>query len=183
MESLFFEGPIWIGLCGVFVVVVAAYFWTQTGNKPALYTAAAAGLLTLILVMVNIQVVTQREELRDIMRDIATNLEQNNHDAVIAYIHPNAQPVVQRAKSELNNYEFSRAKITRIKDIIVNNNSQPPTAIAEFNVVVEISGQGHKLTVPRFIKAYLMQKDGKWLVNDYEHFEAAAGFTHKANDL
>ena len=81
-------------------------------------------------------------------------------------------------KQELPNYQFEEARVTTVKEISVNLETTPPTAIAEFNVAVSISNNGARIPVRRFVKVYFMKKDGKWMVRDYEHFDAAAGFSN-----
>ncbi|QDV24329.1 hypothetical protein [Aureliella helgolandensis] len=176
MYSFLYESPVLLTVCGLTLVVLAALFWTQTGNRPTLYAAGLLAALTLILLLISLQVVTPREEIKGILDEVAAALESNDREKVYSYIHPNAQPTVQQARTELPNYEFQRARVTRIKLISVNPSTQPRSAIAEFNVVVNLSTQGQQINVPRFIKVYFMENNGRWLVTDYEHHSPMQGF-------
>jgi hypothetical protein len=176
MSALFFESPIWLVLCGGFVVAVASYFWTQTGNRTAAYTAVAALAMTVILTIVNVQVETTREAVARLLDEVAEELAANDLDAVYSHIHPDAASLEQRARAELQNFKFYQAKVTRIKEITVSDSSVPAKVVAEFNAFVEVETQGQKVGVPRFVKVFFSEKDGQWLVTDYEHYDASQGF-------
>ena len=176
MNSFLFESPLWIGLCGGFVALIAGYFWSQTGNKPAMYTAVGVAVVTIIMVVVNIQVQTPREQIANLLDQIAGHLENNNQEAVYSFIHPNAELAVQQARQELPRFEFSKAKVTRIKNIAVQDDASPPSCLAEFNVAVEVTTQGQKFRVPRFVRVYFAKQGDQWLIRDYEHLEPTAGF-------
>lgn len=176
MQAFFFESPLLIGVWGAAVAGIAGYVWTQTGHKAAFYSGLGAILLTVILVLVNLQVETNRERIRSVVDSVATALDNNDHTKVFQFIHPNAAEGIARAKAELPRYTFEEARVTRIKSLEVNTQTTPPTAIAEFNVYCEIETQGQKFRVPRFVVVYFMLKDDRWLVHDYEHYEPTAGF-------
>ncbi len=176
MNSFLFESPLWIGLGGSFVSLIAGFFWSQTGNKPSAYASLGLAIATIALVVVNIQVETPREQIASLLDEIAGHLEANNREAIYSFIHPAAAPAVQQARQELPRFEFSKAKVTRIKNIAVQNDASPPSCLAEFNVAVELTTQGQKFRVPRFVRVYFAKQGDQWLVRDYEHYEPTAGF-------
>ncbi len=176
MVQLFLESPIVLGVGGLCAAGLAGFFWTQTGNKPAGWTAIALLLLTLGLVALSVQIETDQEKITSMLHNVASGLQRNDHAYVIRHIHPEASATVQRAKTELPRYKFSEARVTRIKAITVDATRKPETAVAEFNVVVALTFDGYSGQVPRFIKLYLAKSDGVWLVRDYEHSEPTAGF-------
>lgn len=176
MESFFLESPIWLGMTGGVIVAIAGYVWSQTGAKSALIATAGLLAVTILLVMVNIQIDTERESVTKLLHEIAAYVEANEYETVIGFIHEAAGDAVSRAKAELENIEFSDARVTRIKDITVNNSTSPPTAIAEFNAVAKLSSRGFSGTVPRFLKVYFRRVNDRWLIYDYEHDAPQAGF-------
>ncbi|GAB5405805.1 MAG: hypothetical protein Aurels2KO_40360 [Aureliella sp.] len=176
MESILFESPVWLGMVGFACAAVAGYFWSQTGSKPALISAIVLAVLTIVGVMVNLAVDTDRETISKLLDEAALKLKANDHDAVLDYLHPAAGGAVQRAKAEIARFEFSDARVTRIKDITVNWENSPPTALAEFNAVVKVSTQGFSGNAARFVKLYFHRKDDRWLVVDYEHASPTEGF-------
>ncbi|MCA9132734.1 MAG: hypothetical protein KDA45_06255 [Planctomycetales bacterium] len=176
MQGFFLESPWMLGICGVVLFAAAVLVWTQTGMRAALFAALAVAALSLGLLFVSLRVQTDRELIAQTIDDAAHALKQNNWERVASFIDPGATEVVTRAKNELPQYQFSEARVTRIKSIAVNSHTRPPTAVAEFNVFVALERQGQEFKVPRFVKIYFMQKGGRWLVRDYEHFEPTAGF-------
>lgn len=176
MQEFFFESPMLLAFVGSVLSGGTAYLWLHSGHRTALLGAAGLGVLTIFLVLLNIQVQTDTERIREILDEVASALRKNDRERVYSYIHPNAVEGVSRAKSELPRYKFHEARITRIKLIDVNTQSTPPTARAEFNVFVKVEVHDQTFKVPRFIKVYFMKLNERWLVRDYEHHEPTMGF-------
>ena len=180
MQALLLENPLVPLIVGLCVAAIAIVIWTQVDQRQiqrfSIATAIVTLLVTVLLVVISLQVETDREEIESTLHRVADALQRNDFETVYTYIHPNAAEGLQHAKAELPRFKFSDARVTRIKDIIVNYDTQPKTAIAEFNVVVDISFEQYSGRAPRFVRAYFMERDGRWLVRDYEHFEASAGF-------
>ena len=112
MSELLFENPFVVGVTGTAFVLIALVTWVQGGFRAALYSAIGFALLTLILLLVNINVQTDRETIQTLLHQVGRDLEHNEFDKVIAVIHPAAVEAIQRAKSELHNYKFSMARVT-----------------------------------------------------------------------
>jgi hypothetical protein len=174
--QLVLESPIAIGIGGLCAAGLAGFLWTQSGHKAAGWIAIILLILTLGLIALSIQIETDQERITHMLHDVAGALQRNDHEYVLGHIHPQAAVTVQRAKTELPHYQFSEARVTRIKSITVDDSRKPETAVAEFNVVVSLTFDGFSGPVPRFVKLYLSKQDGRWLVRDYEHAEPTAGF-------
>ncbi|MEZ6137905.1 MAG: hypothetical protein R3C53_23705 [Pirellulaceae bacterium] len=175
MLEIWFEHPVMLAVGGAALVALAGFFWMQTGHKAALYSTVALAAVTIVMLIVSLQVVTDRERIEKILADVAAAVQANDHEKCYSYIHPSAVEAMQRAKSELPRYVFSEARITNVRDIAVNSGTKPPTALAEFTVVVNLQFQGQRIKVPRLIKAYFMKHEDRWLVRDYEHFDILPG--------
>lgn len=180
MRDLFLENPIAIGLIGLAISSSAIFAWTQFPQpgkqRWSLYVAISVLAATVLLVILSLSIETDKEKIRETLDNIAAALEKNDLEKVFKYIHPNAQGGLQRAKAELPSITFLDARITRIKSIEISHKSTPPTAIAEFNAVVDVNVPLFKGRVARFVRAYFMQRDDQWLVRDYEHFDPTVGF-------
>lgn len=176
MEVFFFENPLWLGICGAFVTIVALVLWMQTRARSAAVTAFVACLLTILLVLVSQRVETDREKLIRTIHEVADAVESNDLERVLRHVAPNAQQGLTRARQELPQYTFREARMTRLKSLLVNRSSTPPTAVAEFSVIVDVGAGGSGTRIPRFVKAYFVEDAGRWLVRDYEHFDAGAAF-------
>lgn len=177
MSSLFFESPVLLGSIGLAVTLLALFAWTQVSDPVAQKISLRVGIATLLLsiaaVFISLQVKTETERITERMHAAASALESNNHSQILGFVHPNAPELKSRAQALLNRISFSDARVTRIKQIQVNNDSSPPTAIAEINVVVEAEDVAR---IPRFVKVYFMKQREEWYVRDYEDFNVAEGF-------
>ena len=177
MSEFLFENPVTIAVTGAALTVVAAITWIKGGYAAALYSALALFLLTILLVILNLQIQTDREKVEVVMSQVASAVQRNDLQAVLQHVHPSRSPGLNRAKSELPSYKFSEARITGIKKIEVNSDTNPPTAIAEFNVSVSLVARGQPFDrIPRFVRCYFLREGDRWLVTDYEHFEPTYGF-------
>jgi divalent metal cation (Fe/Co/Zn/Cd) transporter len=176
MQEFFLESPYLLAASGLVVVLASLVFWTQTGQRTGIYVAVITSAITVALVLVNLQVETNREQILRTIDEVAAALRTNDFERVYSYIHPGAAAGVMHAKSELPKYRFSEARRTRLNSIEINRAASPVSAIAEFNVLVGIEAEGQKFRVPRFVRVYFVQQGDRWLVRDYEHFEPTAGF-------
>ncbi len=175
MQQFFLESTWSLGLCGLLVALACGFWWTQSGARVAALCTLAMLVLTTILVVISLRVETDRERIRKTIDEVAEAIEQNDLPRVLGYIYSGATEGVTRAKQELPSYKFTEARLTRLKSIEVNRRTKPATAIAEFNVAVEIEAQGQRVPVRRFVKVYFSEQGGRWLVRDYEHFEPLSG--------
>lgn len=174
MVEFLFENPTWIGLLGLMATIAAGVVWLQTGARLAAIGAGSLALISLVLVITSLRVETPREQIRRTIYEVAEALSQNDVPKVISYIHPGALPAVVKAKGELPNYQFTEARVNRLRSIEVDQRPNPPVAIAEFNVAIEIATEGQKIPIRRLVKVYFGLSAGRWLVRDYEHFDPLA---------
>jgi hypothetical protein len=182
MTELLLESPITVGVAGGLATAVALFVWIQGGFRAALISAGVLAVLTVILVLVSLQVETDREKLRRTIHEVAGHLQNNRFEAIYGYIHPNAKPIDAQARAELPKYRFQEARVTNIKQLEVNPRTKPKSATAEFFVAVSVDVQGQSFPgIRRFVRVYFFEKDGRWLVNHYEHFEPTAGFRNSTS--
>jgi ketosteroid isomerase-like protein len=178
MTSLF-ESPLAIVLVGLIIVAILGGGWVQTGRKPLLYAAVAAGTLAGLLLLAERLVVTDREAIRATLYKIAKEVENNDMDAVLTHVDSQADDVRRQAEQEFPKHHFDEVKITRIHEIAVNSKRKPPTAVVELNVVVVGTFENGALPnqqFPRFVIVTFREEDGQWRVSEYQHFEAQQGF-------
>lgn len=169
MTELFFESPVTLGVLGAVLAIMALVVWIKGGYLAALYTALGLILLTVALVLLSIRVETDREAITSVLDDVADAVQRNDLPAVLEHILPSAATSLRRAKTEFPTYHFTEARITGIKGIEVDRTRH--SAIAEFYVVVSLDANGNQVSGYReFVRAYFVQRDDKWLVNNYEHF-------------
>jgi hypothetical protein len=181
MAELLFGSPVTLGVAGAALVLIALILWINGGFRSALITAVSLAILTVILLIISLRVHTDREQIVDVLDQVAAAVQQNDVPKVLSYIHPSAMPSVVRAKEELSRFKFTEARVTGIKSIQVDRRTNPPSAIAEFNVAVSVTApSGQPFHIRRFVRCYFFFQDGRWLVNDYQHFDVSAGFRDNA---
>lgn len=177
-----FENEIAIGLVGLALSALLIFVGLRLAESRIWLAGFAALALTVLLVLIAFWIETDRQQIRRTMNEIAVALRENDHQRVVSYFHPNATEGIQHVETELPQYTFRSARVTRVVDITINSSTQPPTAVSEFIGAVTVTMNRNNLfdgpaNARRFIKVYWMKKDDSWLVRDYEHFDVMQAFT------
>lgn len=169
------ENAMLIGVVGLLITGMVGYTALQIGQSKLFYAALAILSGTFALVLTSIWIETDREQIRRSMNEIAEALHQNDHPKVFSFLHPNASEGIQRAKAEVPSYTFHRAKVMDVREILINNRTNPPTAISDFVASFSVSSAGSRqvydadVNVLRSIKIYWMKSGDRWLIRDYQH--------------
>jgi hypothetical protein len=155
--------------CGAVAMVLLLRFF-KTGHVrsllPILGVAAFAGAA----VLVDYLVVTDREQVQNVIYGAAADAERNDLDAVMKFISPGASTVREDLKRWVGKTKLSLVKIAQL-DVHVDIEANPPTATARFWVRAE--GEAHNETaiyhnyVGRLIVDFRREGE-KWLVVRYQ---------------
>jgi hypothetical protein len=132
------------------------------------------GVLTVVMLIVERYVVTDQEAIRATLAEIARDVETNDPRKVTRHIASSNQPLVQRAQTEMPNYQFNDCRVTEVHKIDVDAGAEPRSAMVEFNVSVEgtfkQAGMEVSGTYPRWVRLHMVREDdGRWTVQNYEH--------------
>lgn len=180
--SWFLEHPAASIVLGVVLGVGLGIAWTQTGKNVWLYALAGVLALTVLGVVVEQYVVTDREAIEATLDEIARDVESNDLRAVLRHIASTAPPELQQtASAEMPNYEFDECYVTKVYKLEVDAQTEPRKAVVEFNVVASgsFSQGGIELSdakVLRWVQLRMIrEKDGRWTVEDYRHKEPDFG--------
>lgn len=120
---------------------------------------------------------TDSEQIERLIYTLAEAVERNDPDSAVAIIaDPNLE---SRARLELQNWTFELAKVTRINEIRVMNDTYPPQADIEMMVKVRVTGKADRTIqnaqIPRKL-LLTMEKDGDdWLITEYQHLPIIGG--------
>ncbi|MFN7730478.1 MAG: hypothetical protein ACK5OB_01150 [Pirellula sp.] len=171
MFDWLFENIWLVGGLGLFAVGLAVFAWIQTGHPWALRTAAGLGVLTVLLIAMNLWVETEREELLRTLYGLADDLQANRTDRVLAQIHPEASPQLNHYRDRLREVRFHYAKIKKIHGVEIGPSRTPRTAVVRLNAMVEGEQSGMRGTVPRWVRLRFEKENGKWLIVDCEDRE------------
>lgn len=169
-----FDSPLTIVLLGFGLIGCAAFGWVQTGRKGFLIIGVCSLLLLVGMLLVERMTITDEEAIRAMLQELARDVQQNNHAALLEHISTDAPDILAQAKNEMPRYDFREARVTRIHRIDVDAEMSPRTADTEFNVIVGGSfrqgGDVYDTTVPRWVRLQLaLDPDGKWRIRGYEH--------------
>lgn len=172
MEMLL-ESPwpyIWTGVLAL-VLLGVAFFNTR---HPKLLSAMAGVLVvTLLLVLMEWAVVTDRESVENTLEDVALALESNDLDRVMAYMSPTAGNIRNHAQMFLPRIEVSDANVGGDLKVTINRLTSPPTARAEFTGRISFKGRspGEAFPYDNFVRKFaikLRQSGDGWLLDEYE---------------
>jgi iron uptake system EfeUOB component EfeO/EfeM len=169
------ENAIGVAVFGLLLAAAFGYAAVQIGQRNLLIVATSIAALTMTLAAVSHLVQTPREQLVEAIEAVADAVRANDIDRAISFVHPNAKPIEQRARTEMSSYTFLEAKVTSIRSVDINQNSKPATATTEFVARIKVRGDqriyGMQGTAIRLLKVYWLRSGDRWLVNDYEHFD------------
>jgi hypothetical protein len=168
-----FESPYTIVALGVALIFVIGAGWTVSGRKELLYALAAAIAMLFAALIIERLIVTDREQIRAALQEIARDVKNNDHRRIISHIHSSAAAIKQKAQAEMPKYHFTDFRITKIHSIDVDRSAVPSSAVVELNVVGGGTFREHGIEmdhVARWVKLHLLkEKDGRWTVAEYEH--------------
>jgi low affinity Fe/Cu permease len=172
--SWLYEQQLTIVVIGVAVILGLGAAWSASGRKELLYGIAAAILLLIAGLVTERLVITDKEAIRATLKDIARDVQNNNHPAVLAHISSTTPALKRKAEAELPNYQFTECRVTKIHLIDVDSHTEPRSAIAEFNIIASgtFRPPGFEVTdtIPRWIQLHLLREnDGRWTVVEYDH--------------
>jgi len=169
-----FDSPIYIVLIGIVLGVFVGVGWTASGRKELLFALGAVVALTVIMLIVERVVITDREAIQATLAEIARDVQANDLQRVVGHIAKGHTSLVQKAQNEMPNYEFTECRVTKIHKTDIDASAEPRSAIVEFNVYVDgkFGRGGFEMTGPavRWIQLQMIrEEDGKWRVVDYKH--------------
>jgi hypothetical protein len=173
--EIFLESPIAVVAAGIVLLAITAYVWVNTGRREALWGMGVIALLTVVMLFVCETVITDREALRQTLKEIALMVETNDAASVPRYVVRSKPELADQGQREMGRHKFEGCTITKIHEINIDPKHQPPRAEVTFNASVGgefLDGQYSSPNVIRgFTVIFLKEDDGKWRVESYEHYE------------
>ncbi|MCH5375796.1 MAG: hypothetical protein JJ992_17630 [Planctomycetes bacterium] len=178
--ELLLENPLPALIVGGIIAAILGGGWIQTGRQALLYLMILAILLMVGAVLLERFVVTEREEVKATLFEIARLVEQNDIEAAMQYAYSGSPQVAREATAELSNYRFLSVDIKPNLEIKVFPDEDPPRARADFNVVVTFAtrdGMVSESRIPRYVEVTMYREpDGQWRVSDYSHDDPRRGW-------
>ena len=170
MFSVLAEQPLLISFLLGITGAALIYGYLQSGDKRLVIGGAVFFVLIPVVWMISSNIVTDREQIEQIIRDTARAVEDGDVEKAVESID---QPdTVARARAELPNYEFGRVRVGNIK-IQILEGSFPLQAVADVDVSVRVSlANGSVRDQPaarRVIIDFEKRSDDRWVVTNYKH--------------
>lgn len=172
------EQPIVILFVGAFLFAAAGAIWVQTRDRRALVAVGGVVVVTALWLLLERLVVTEVEQVKQTIRSIANELENNNVDGVVNYISPENASLREEVRRTLSLVTVQKVSLKRNLTATITRRSAFTSAEARFNAVATIedrSGLMGTQVVPRFLVVRLRKEDGQWRVRSYEIFDPRDG--------
>ena len=128
-------------------------------------------LITIALVTAERMIVTDREQLRSDVHDLADAVQNNDVDRVLSFVSRQMPGTRSRIQSEMPQYEFRSCRIVGFNEISIDPDGQ--NATVAFVVLVDVNamktyqydGTGHRRVELMFRK----EPEG-WKIVNYAHY-------------
>lgn len=177
MTQLLAESPVVVAIMLGVIAAAMIYGWLQSGKKPILIGGLIAAILIPLAFVIADYWVTDREQIEQLIYDVADAVEANDHDRALAVIGD--KETRGQAAAELPQWEFSQADVGSIRSIRIIENNDPIQADVDMIVKVEVSskrGGIRNVRVPRRLMLTFEKRGrdsdvhGGWVVTRYAHF-------------
>ena len=168
-ESAFFPSVI-----GILLTIAFVGLAFSSGEMVMLRIAVVIAVLVAILNVIEVSIVTHREQVENSLYDMASAMQRNDIDHVLEYLDSDA--LAQRARSELRDATCHACRITAINEIEISD--QEETATADFVAFARASNQQFPSPTPiqGRIKLFFAHRSGLWKIVDFETSDPRAGF-------
>ena len=167
------ENPIPLFILGLIAQIVLGIALWQTGRGWILWVMIALAIVSVGLIVAEIVLISPSEEVTDTLDQIASALETNEPDKVLAFIAPETAALRADATNRLKQVKISEATVTGNLQIKFDPPPQPDKPIATASFIGRFKAKLLKEATPydnailRF-KVHFCKENGKWLVTGYD---------------
>ena len=171
MLSWFSEDATLPLISGIVLAVIFFLLFVSSRNKIMLYLSVGIALIAGGIFVCEQLVVTDREEIVEIVSDLAVQVEDNNVAGVVKRLSPKHQKTIDRASAEMPRYKFDSCKLSGIKDF-EDDATNPNVKKISFVVLFRAGSAKGKEKIPGQREVTLtFERDaaGEWKVIDYSH--------------
>jgi hypothetical protein len=162
----------------LFVAAVTAVLWWKLRRGWLITTMVAVVVLAVGLIVFEQLSVTDNEQLRWQVRQMARAVQRNDVEGLLGHIHPRSVAYAT-ARTEMPQYTFRRCHVTGVRRVAIEADSDPPRAQVEFIVYVSVDATRSPYNYDGHVYRKVMldmekQADGRWLMTHYFHTEPQA---------
>jgi hypothetical protein len=177
------ENPWYFIFAGIVIEVVLGILLFRTGRGVLLWAMIAVLGLTLLGVLVERLVVTERERVQMTLDGITAALEANDLHRLFTFVAPEAKQTRQRATWALGQVEVQSARIYKVQ-ISINKLTSPPTAKALFFGHIACRDKKGEFPYNNYASNFVvdLRKDGdKWIVTGHVEEQDSEGKSRVIN--
>lgn len=163
------ENPVPIYAVGAVLATLCGLAFLARRNLPSLFAFAGVVGATLLLVLVERLVVTDREEVEAAVVELMKAIEENDLPTVVATIDPAATEVRSDAERLMPLVKVEDTGATSLR-VEVDTSTESLTAVAKFRGKIDGIHKSSGQRVFYFEEVYLFwgKREGQWLVVDYQ---------------
>ncbi len=165
------ETPLYPALFGAFLTICFGVMYAQSKDKRVLPFLFLALLTTIVPLVIDGLVMTDREKLINTISRLASAVSANDVEASADYTHPDFPTIRRRIENEMPTYEFAMCTITGFNKIEIDE-ADPEKAKVAFVVFVNVSAPklGHKGVATRGVSLDMQLYNGEWKITNYQHY-------------
>ena len=166
--ALLIEDPTAVLIVSGLVIVGLLISFFQTGRGLYLLWIGAVLLVTLLFLLVERYVVTDRERVEDTLFGAAEALKANDLEGTLSYLSPGAIQLQGEVRGQMRMTEFQDAEISDLA-IEFSPEEDPPLATANF--LGRIDFKDAKIPLERVVRRVtvrLVREGDRWLINSFE---------------
>jgi len=162
------EDPVPICAVGAVLATICGLAFLARRNLPSLMALVGVVLASLLLVLVEQLVVTDREEVETAVDELMLAIEENDLPAVVATIDPAAVEVRSDAESLMPQVRIEDTGSSSLR-VEVNTDAEGTTAVAKFRGKVDgiHKSSGQRVFYFEEVHLFWIKRDQRWLVTDY----------------
>lgn len=167
--NTFLENPVPIWAVGAVLATFAGLVFLTRRNLPSLFALLGVVLLTLLLVLVERVVVTEREQVESAVGRLATAVEANDLPAVLALLDPASIKPRSDAQTLMPRLRIAKAHVAGTLAVEVDTMTNPHSATSRFRALLEAVDirSGMKFVYFDEVEIVWHLQGDRWLVTDY----------------
>jgi hypothetical protein len=164
------ENPVLIGVIGGLLTTLALVVFLARRSLGSLVALAGAILLTLLGLVVERLVVTEREQVERAVAEVLAAVEANDLPGVLAAIDPAAAKVRGDASALMPLIKVEKARALSAVDVDFTSTRQPPMALSRFRCFLQGIHTRSGMQVGYFnqqVDIHWVKRGDRWLIEDY----------------
>lgn len=164
------ENPILIVAVGAVAATIAMIVFLARRSLESLIALAGIVAFTLIALLVERYVVTDREQIRANLAETLAAIEANDLTSVLAQLDPAAKTIRSDASALMPQIKVEKARALGTVEVEVDHSRQPPTATCTFRAFLQGIHAKSGMQVAYFnqqVDIHWVIRNERWLMDGY----------------